>query len=87
MIFGTNVGVPLSPLPSLALVSQIFEQFVYFPGHTREDIPSGINARCLWVLDWSNTNFLELRTGEVRRICLLRTPLHRLLTTKLFATF
>ena len=50
MIFGTNVGVPLSP-PSLALVSQMLEQFVYFLAHSREDIPSDISARCLWVLD------------------------------------
>jgi hypothetical protein len=39
MIFGTNVGVPLSP-PSLALVSQMLEPFVYFLAHSREDIPS-----------------------------------------------
>jgi hypothetical protein len=29
----------------------MLEQFVYFPSHSREDIPSGISARCLWVLD------------------------------------
>ena len=50
MIFGTNVGVPLSP-PSLALVSQMLEQFVYFLAQPLEDIPSGVSARYLWVLD------------------------------------
>jgi hypothetical protein len=60
MIFGTDVGVPLSP-PSLALVSQMLEQIAYFPGHTREDIPSGISARCLWALDRGYPYFRELR--------------------------
>jgi hypothetical protein len=50
MIFGTDVGVPPPP-PSLALVSQMVEQLGYFLAHTKEDIPSGISARCLWVLD------------------------------------
>src|SRR5215203_1560003 len=69
MIFGTDVGIPLSP-PSLALVSQMLEQFVYVPGHTREDIPSGISARCLWVLDRGYPYFLERRACELRRISL-----------------
>jgi len=76
MIFGTDVGVPLSP-PSLALVSQIFEQFVYFPGHTREDIPSGISARRLRVLDRGYPYFSERRLGELLRIHLPRTPLNK----------
>jgi hypothetical protein len=50
MIFGTNVGVTLTP-PSLASVSQMLEQLAYFLAHSREDIPLGIGARCLWVLD------------------------------------
>jgi hypothetical protein len=50
MIFGTNVGVTLTP-PSLASVSQMLEQLGYFLAHPREDIPLGIGARCLWVLD------------------------------------
>ena len=50
MIFGTDIGVPLSP-PSLAPVSQILEQVAYFLAHPREDIPSGIGTRCLWALD------------------------------------
>jgi hypothetical protein len=75
MIFSTDVGVPLS-LPSLASVSQMPEQFVYFPGHTREDIPSGNSARCLRVLDRGYANFRERRQAEVRRISLPRTPLN-----------
>jgi hypothetical protein len=50
MIFGTNVGVTLTP-PSLASVSQMLEQLAYFLAHSRGDIPLGIGARCLWVLD------------------------------------
>src|SRR5215208_74687 len=78
MIFGTNVGVALPP-PSLALVSQMLLQFAYFLAHPREDIPSGIGARCLWVSDQSNTNFSELRKPEVQllRIPLPRTPVNR----------
>ena len=60
MIFGTDVGVALTT-PSLASVSQVLEQFSYFFAHPREDIPSGIGARCLWVLDHSDTNFSERR--------------------------
>ena len=45
MIFGTNVGVPLSP-PSLTLVSQMFKQLAYFLAHSRKDIPSGASTRC-----------------------------------------
>jgi hypothetical protein len=43
MIFGTDIGVPLSP-PSLASVSQMLEQLGYFLAHPREDIPSGIGS-------------------------------------------
>jgi hypothetical protein len=56
MIFGADVGVPLPP-PSLASIPQPFEQFSYFLDHPREDIPSGSGARCLRVLNQSNTNF------------------------------
>jgi hypothetical protein len=65
MIFGADVGVPFPP-PSFASISQPLEKCSYFLAHAREDIPSGIGARGLWVLDQSNTNFLELRLGKVR---------------------
>jgi len=58
MIFGADVRVPLPP-PSFASSSQPLEKFSYFLAHAREDIPSGIGVRGLWVLDQSNTNFLE----------------------------
>ena len=75
MIFGADVGVPLPP-PSLASISQSLDKCSYFLAHAREDIPSGIGARGLWVLDQSNTNFLELRKAEVglRRIPIPRNP-------------
>ena len=71
MIFGADVGVPLTP-PSFASISQSLEKCSYFLAHAREDIPSGIGARGLGALDQSNTNFLELRKAEVQ---LRRKPL------------
>ena len=72
MIFGADVGVPLSP-PSFASISQPLEKCSYFLAHAREDTPSGTGARGLWVLDQSNTTsqdavkakFAESRLGEV----------------------
>jgi len=76
MIFGADVRVPLPP-PSFASSSQPLEKFSYFLAHAREDIPSGIGVRGLWVLDQSNTNFLEFRACELRRLSLPRTPLNK----------
>jgi hypothetical protein len=64
MIFGADVGVPFAP-PSFASISQPLEKCSYFLAHPREDIPSGIGAKGLWLLDQSNTNFRERRKGEV----------------------
>jgi len=64
MIFGADVGVPLAS-PSLASISQMLEQLAYLLAHAIEDIPSGIGARCLRVLDQSNTNFSERRQDEL----------------------
>ena len=80
MIVGTDVGVPITQRPSLALVSQMLEQFIYFLAHSREDIPSGISARCLGVLDWCNTHFLESRNGDSRRIHLARIRVNKTLS-------
>jgi hypothetical protein len=65
MIFGADGGVSLPP-PSFASISQPLEKCSYFLAHAREDIPSGIGARGLWVLDQSNTNFQERHDSEVR---------------------
>jgi hypothetical protein len=58
MIFGADVGVSLPP-PSFASISQPLEKCSYYLAHAREDIPSGIGARGLWVLDQSDTNFSQ----------------------------